>query len=106
MAYYKDKTYRIGGSDIASLTVRFPMSAEVLKLGIDGSYKGYVVFNDEATIPEHYKKVLGGTHWCKIYDDYDLVMVVHGETIDIYRAGEAGVLIHATGNAWVDPILG
>lgn len=106
MAHYKDRCYPIGSSDfIASLTVRFPMSAEVLKMGANGSYMGYVVFNDEANIPDHYQKVLSGREWCRIYDDYDLVMVVHGETIDIYRAGDAGILIHATGSAWVDPVM-
>lgn len=106
MAHYKDRTFNLGDSDIASLTVRFPMEAEVLHLGKDASYKGYVVFNDEATIPDHYQMVLSGKVWCRIYDDYDLAMVVHGETIDIYRAGEMGILIHATGEAWVDPLMG
>lgn len=105
MGFYKDRAYRLGDSDIASLTVRFPMEAQVLHLGEDGAYKGYVVFNEETTIPDHYQKVLSGKVWCRIYDDYDLVMVVHGENIDIYRAGERGILIHATGEAWVDPLL-
>lgn len=102
MGYYKDKVFRLGGSDIASLTVRFPVNAEILSFGSDGCYKAYVVFNDEAEMPGHYRKVLSGEHWCKIYDDDTMVLQVNGDTIDIFRAGEMGVLIRATGCAWVD----
>lgn len=55
MKMYKDfpKVY-IGESDIASLTLRTPVDAHVLKFGSDGYYKAYIV-NGEAEIGNHYK---------------------------------------------------
>lgn len=108
MANYKDKQFPLGSSDKNSLTVRYPMKAEIIRFEdemIDASYVGYVVFNDETSIPENFEKVSSGVEWCRIYDDYDCVMVVHGETIDFYRVGDEEILIHATGGAWVDPLI-
>lgn len=102
MGDYKDRVFYCGGSDIASLTVRFPGRTEVLNTGEDGDYKAYVVFDEEAEIPEYYKKVLEGEKWCWIFDDDERVLSVKGEKISIYRAGERGILIHATGEAYAD----
>lgn len=91
---YKEKTYFIGSSDIASLTVRFPTKAETLDFGMDGEYAAHFVANDE-DVPPHYHKVMSGERWCKVYDDYGLTTDIEADEIDIYQAGEMGALIVA-----------
>jgi hypothetical protein len=97
MTSYKDfgKTY-IGDSDIAALTIRTVEGVYDLCFGGDNSYYAYVCEGD-VEIGEHYKKVFSGDTWIKIYDDQGLTFnryAGYGKTIDIYRAGEYGCIIH------------
>lgn len=89
---YKNQTYYIGSSDIASLTLRFPTKVATLDFGMDGDYYAHFI-TDDVEIPSHYEKEVSGKHWCKIYDDYGLVAIIDAKTIDFYRAGDMGVLI-------------
>lgn len=91
-ANYKSVIKSIGSSDIASLTLRFPTSVEMLHFGEDNSYKAYII-TEETEVPSHYTKVAGGTHWLKIYDDEELAIEFKANNIEVYRAGEMGCLI-------------
>lgn len=92
---YKDKLIFLGYSDIARLTVVFPEGCQDLDLQEDGDYRAWLIRDEEVEVPEHYKKVLEGTHWLKVYDDEDRVAYIHAKTIEIYRAGMRGILIRA-----------
>ena len=102
MKTYKDFEKRpIGDSDIASLTVRYPMKAEVLNFGSDGSYSAYIV-TENAEIGEHYRLVSQGTHWAIIYDEFGKTFSCHADEIMIYRAGGFGCIIQLIGNVRID----
>lgn len=93
MKNYKDyEKVFIGGSNIASLTLRSPIDATVLNFGEDNNYLAYVV-DAEAEIGEHYKKVYECENWLKIYDDDGLVKEFKADKIEVYRAGEMGCII-------------
>ena len=89
---YKVVLVSLGYSDIADLTVRFPMQANTLHFGGDASYSAYVI-TDAQEVPAHYTKVLEGAYWCTIYDDEEGMLKIYADTIEIYRAGEMGCLI-------------
>ncbi len=100
MNEYKERYVRLGCSDYASLVVVTcndkGLSLHDLHFGGDGCYKAWIV-NDKALIPEHYKKVIVGNSWLKIYDDETLRIVINGgykSVIEVYRAGEMGTLIY------------
>lgn len=95
---YKQNTFPIGESDIASLTLRFPTRAETLDFGMDGVYCAHFI-TDDTEIPSHYHKDVSGKYWCNIYDDNGLTATISANTIDFYRAGEMGVLIVAKGGS-------
>lgn len=102
MKTYKDFEKRpIGDSDISSLTIRYPMKAEVLNFGSDGSYSAYIVTED-AEIGEHYRLVSQGTHWAILYDEFGKTFSCHADEIKIYRAGEFGCIIQLIGNVRID----
>lgn len=97
MANYKENTISLGYSDIASLVVVGYIEGkgavpEMLSLGGDGTYKGYIVTKPEM-VPEHYKKVLEYKSWIRIYDDTQMVYSVNADKISVYRAGDFGILI-------------
>lgn len=100
MSYYKDNKVILGGSDVAVLTFvgcveEYPfINANVLPFGEDGSYLGYIVYNDDAEIPKHYKKEYSFKSWLKVYDDDGLQHVFKGKNIEVYRAGQRGIVIH------------
>lgn len=89
---YKAVRVSLSYSDIASLTVRFPMQATPIHFGGDTTYKAYVI-TDAQEAPAHYTKVLAGAYWCTIYDDEEGVLRLYANKIEIYRAGEMGCLI-------------
>lgn len=100
MSYYKDNKLILGGSDVAVLTFvgcveEYPfINANVLAFGEDESYLGDIVYNDEAEIPKHYKKEYSFKSWLKVYDDDGLQHVFKGKNIEVYRAGQRGIVIH------------
>ena len=92
MKDYKENIIHLGSSDIASLLLRPCYGQPVeLKLGGDGSYKAYVV-EDENLIPEHYKKEFEFSKWLWVYDDNKKVAELTGEKIGVYRSGDFGIL--------------
>lgn len=111
---YKRRSIRLGGSDIAALTLtgitQDGITASVLHFGGDGAYEAWLV-DDAATIPAHYSLVkefsyeasfYDGTTtrlnaWLKIYDDSGLTAVIEGKKIGVYRAGDFGCLICVDG---------
>ena len=85
-----DRVY-IGCSDIASLVLAGNKRNEGLKLhdlnlGIDGSYRAYIV-DDKAIIGEQYHLEAEFNTWLKIYDDNGLVKDFKADTIRVYRIG-------------------
>lgn len=82
----------LGASEIASLTVRFPMQVNMLHFGEDGRYTAHII-TEAQEVPAKYKKVADGTHWCKIYDDEELMAEFRADKIEIYRAGGWNCLI-------------
>lgn len=97
MNEYKKEFAQLGCSDYASLIVVTTddqgLSLNDLHFGGDGCYKAWIV-NDEDLIPEHYKKVINGYNWMKIYDDEGLTIVINSKFIEVYRAAEMGCLIY------------
>lgn len=99
--YYKDcdRAY-IGDSDVASLTCTYfngdkGVCSDVISFGGDNSYYAYIC-KDDVEIGDHYRKVLSGRTWIRLYDDKGLTYQHHesGYKFDIYRAGDFGVIIH------------
>lgn len=96
---YKNNVLKLGGSDIACLTLRGMskatgcLSLELLNIGGDGSYSGYIV-EDISLIPEYYKKVSEFKSWLDIIDDDGVVAKIRGDKMEIYRAGDYGILIY------------
>lgn len=88
----------IGGSDMASLTIRSVMTVDLLRFGEDSDYDAYECIGDDVKIGDHYTKVFSGDTWLMLYDDLGLVykkyMPDGYEKFDIYRAGERGCIIH------------
>ena len=90
----------IGGSDIASLTVRTPSQVAVLNFGEDGEYMAYIV-DSECNIPEHYDLTFSADAseyypgvWMRIYDDDGLSFKIKApSSIRIYQSGAFGCII-------------
>lgn len=105
---YKKTIVYLGGSDIASLTLRGCNQNEnyhishVLRFGGDGSYHGYFVSDENVEIPEHYKLDFECENWLWIYDDQVKVLSVEAKSIKVYRAGDYGVIIQAVGGNYND----
>lgn len=98
MSNYKECTVSLGYSDIASLVMvglqwEGEVTAKVLPLGFDGSYKAYVIDGTQVSIPDHYHYVTSFAKWLRIYDDEGLSFSINADLIKIYRAGEGGILI-------------
>ncbi len=101
--YYEFNKRYIGSSDIASLiVVGCSNECKGLKLfelhfAGDGSYYAYIV-DETAEIGDHYQKVAEFHTWLKIYDDEGLTFKFHEHksSIEVYRAGEFGVIIKIT----------
>ncbi len=105
---YKDaKKIDLGMSDIASLTLRAPDKAEILKFGGDSAYTAYFLDEDEAEyeIGEHYTEVFSCENWLKTYDDDILTNKIYAKTIKIYRAGDYGCIIAASGIDYANTLL-
>lgn len=112
MSSYKDRVIYLGGSDIASLLLRgcskilkdrkndedWQIEPKILELNGDGLYRSYFV-NENIEIPKHYKKVYECLHWLWIYDDDRKVANIKckDNKIEVYRAGDYGILIKAIG---------
>lgn len=97
---YKDFGYRgLGTSDIACLIAvgcgDNGIKTEIIHFGGDGLYRAYYVTEKDVEIGSHYKKVAEFDYWMRIYDDEELVFSSKaGKHIDIYRAGDFGIIIH------------
>lgn len=98
MENYKQHTISLGSSDVALLMLlgfkSDDLQPEILNLGGDGKYKAYVVFDSDCEIPSHYTLRTTFKKWLKVYDDEELVAHIKADTINIYRSGDYGVLIH------------
>ena len=86
-----------GYSDIAALVLVGCREgqgavAELLNFGSDGNYSAYIALED-TEIEEHYNKVTSFNSWLKIYDDADKIITLYAQTINIYRAGDFGMII-------------
>lgn len=82
----------LGGSDIASLTLRSPEVASILKFGSDGNYLAYLI-DETIVIPAHYSLSHTFNKWLCIYDDDSCVRKFTGEEIKIFQAGMFGCII-------------
>lgn len=106
MENYKENPKKfLGCSDIASLTVRFPMNVMALDFGEDGDYSAYIV-DETCPIPAHYRLVAEGESWLKIYDDYYLTFNADAKWFKIYRAGSFGCIIQMQDGEIRDTKLG
>ena len=98
MKSYKEyKKVYIGSSDIATLTIvalrdNGEPLAQTLDFAIDSNYFAYIV-DDKAQIGDHYKLVQTCRYWMKVFDDQELTLDLHAQTIKIYRAGDCGCII-------------
>lgn len=95
MTNYKKNTINLGYSDIAMLTIVSPRGASSLKFGGDGNYKAYVVYGpmDARDIP-HYTQVYTANSWVWLFDDDGKKTAFTGDMINIYRAGDYGMIIN------------
>jgi hypothetical protein len=97
MNYKEFNKVWLGESDIAALTLRSGNGIYDLKFGEDGSYHAYECVGDDVEIGSHYTKVFEGRRWLKVFNDYRLVYDVYFDeysTVDIYRSGSFGCIIH------------
>lgn len=97
----------IGSSDVATLIVvgmnpkqvqptDEPIVTLPMHFGGDGAYHAYVV-DERADVPAWYTLEARLSSWIKIYDDENLVYTAHAPEIELYRAGQRGVLIRMIG---------
>lgn len=82
----------LGFSDIAGLVARGYDNLQVIRFGGDGSYHAYLC--EDAEIGDHYSKVFECETWLKIYDDREKTLEVYGKVIEIWRAGDYGMIIN------------
>lgn len=87
----------IGSSDYAALTLvgareGIGVCAEMLRFGGDAGYYAYMV-DGEAEIGAHYELIASFNHWAKVYDDDGLVLLLEGDKINFWRAGEMGCIV-------------
>lgn len=92
---YKGLTVSLGYSDIAMLILSSAYSLQGLSLGGDGSYKAYII-DEHTPLPEHYKLHSYHRYWLKVYDDEQCILKIKAENINVYRAGDYGVLIRVS----------
>ncbi len=95
MKNYKefDKTM-IGSSDSARLRFVTNKESFFVKFQEDNSYSAYVV-DGETEIPAHYKLVKSCDYkgWLKIYDDNQMSYTNVFNKLNVYRAGQMGIII-------------
>lgn len=105
---YKDcgKVF-LGASDIASVILRTPNEVNILKFGSDGTYSAYFIDADkgECEIGEHYKEEFAFSGWLKVYDDDMVQCKLYAESIKVYRAGDFGCIIKASGVDYANSYL-
>lgn len=95
----------LGESVDGTLTVRYPNSAGIISMqGVDG-FRAYVVFEGESEPPVGFPKLTYGHGKCKLFDDCELVLAAHGDSVSIYRISGKELLIYCTGEAWVDGMV-
>lgn len=95
MTSYKEyEKISIGGSDIASLTIREPNKTHILDFVQDGGYYAYLC-DEEAEIGNHYELKITAHNWVWIYDDFGVTKRISAKEIRIYRAREFGCIIQA-----------
>ena len=95
MKSYKEfDKHSLGYSDIASVVLRGCDNLAEMRFGGDGNYSAYVV-TERAEIGEHYHEVFRCHNWLWVYDDDDRVLIVYGDEIIVYRAGNMGCIIYA-----------
>lgn len=105
---YRHVRLYVGSSDIAMLTCMGMTDKEGLKptddhikyllvhFGGDDDYRASII-TDECevleSVAQHYE--LQGTfkHWMKIYDDRECRLQLRANKIEVYRAGDYGMLI-------------
>lgn len=103
----------IGCSDGSFLTLTGcgddGVKAEIIKFGGDNDYYAYVVKGRDVYIGEHYRLVASFNSWLSIFDDHDMSFFYSGnrgdELINIYRAGEYGIIIHLVDEVNEDGII-
>lgn len=93
---YKDKTVSLGYSDIASLVLRSWDQLIEMNMHIDSTYCAYIIGEDDE-VPSHYKLAHTFTSWLTIYDDEKARFKLYADKIEVYRAGDCGVLIKTYG---------
>ena len=95
MRTYKSfKRIKLGESINSSLLARGYDNLAEIKMGKSGKYSAYFV-NEEISIPEHYTKVFECHNWLSIYDDDVKVAEIRAELIQIFRAGDFGMIVYA-----------
>lgn len=92
----------IGSSDIATLTLvgmtADHLTTEFLYFGEDGSYSAYIIGERDVEIGSHYELVASFRRWMTIYDDNSCTATFHGDSINVYRAGDYGCIIQCIGD--------
>lgn len=105
---YKFVNLYVGYSDIATVTCMGMTDKEGLEptdnhikylpvhFGGDDTYAAYLITDEVEvleSVAQHYK--LQGTfkHWMKIYDDEECTLQLRANKIEVYRAGDYGMLI-------------
>lgn len=94
--------FNIGSSCDESVVVRYPNSVGIISMHGFHDYKAYVFFGDKLDMPPLFPKVCCGNIWCRVYDDNQRVLGLHGDEITGYQLSGKEILFHCTGAAWVD----
>lgn len=102
MLNYKEKTINLGGSDMATILLRGfrdgeGEAIEKLYFPEDGGYDAYLT-EDLEEIPTHYKLDHTFQEWLWIYDDEGRTNKLRAKNIEIYTAGDYGVIINLRGS--------
>jgi hypothetical protein len=92
--HYDCELADIGGSDIASLTLRSCDKVGILRFCEDDSYCAWLA-DDFTEIPEYYELVFECNTWLYIYDDNGLAWKTEEnyKSIKVYRSGGYGCVI-------------
>ena len=97
MEDYRDNKQYIGTSDVAAVIfvgcTDTGLKSEIVHMGEDDSYLAYIVNDPEIPIPDHYTLTYTFKAWLSIYDDNELANQFKADTIQIYRAGQRGIII-------------
>ena len=82
------------------MVLRDPNGVYELQMGEDGDYKAYIVENRTVKdIPIHYQPRITMRGWMWVYDDEGCVLRAEADYIQIYRAGNRGILINLIGDS-------